>query len=494
VIDSLTACQRPTVQHLPPDIVDFTLGDIAVEFAAEMGLELYDWQAWCLRNILARRADGNWAARDSGLEVPRQNGKNAVLEALELYLVFLGGARLVVHSAHEQTTAAMHFNRLKELILASPDLLAAMPNTANGGFHVANGKERIELADGATISFKTRTHKTGRGPSPDAIILDEAMILTDEALGNMTPSMSARRKAMLVFTSSSPSANSTTLHRLRARALSGAGGRLFYAGWNSDPDVDPADEVNWFTCNPSLEMGDDFEGGRPGKQIDAMRADLMLMTPEKFAVEHLGIPEEPVGSGSAPIPLDVWEGLADGKSMATDTSVRLALDVGTDRRFSCFSVAGHRADNLGHVAVRDRRPGTDWVVARGAELAEGHKTPIIIAKGSPAASFIDEFERAGVAVDVMSPGDYAEACGRFIDATRGEQPQLRHRGDPNLRAALAAVAVKDVGDGAVTWSRKSSSTDITALTACTMAWGRVGDNSSAPEGRFYSMADLLNDE
>jgi hypothetical protein len=57
---------------------------------------------------------------------------------------------------------------------------------------------------------------------------------------------------------------------------------------------------------------------------------------------------------------------------------------------------------------------------------------------------------------------------------------LRHRGDPTLRAALAAVAVKDVGDGAVAWGRKSSTTDITALTACTMAWGRVGDVETKP--------------
>ena len=281
--DSPTASQRPTLLHLPPEITDTAIGDIAVDFAREVcGLDLYDWQAWALRNILARRADGNWAARDSGLEIPRQNGKNSVLEALELYLIFLGGARLVVHSAHEQPTAEMHFARLRSLIEASDELMDAMPRTGNQGFHTANGKERIELADGRRISFKTRTKKAGRGPSPDAIIFDEAMELDARSMGALTPSLSARRKALLVFTSSSPRRDSEMLHRLRARAASGGGGRLFYAAWNSEPDVDPFDESNWFRCNPSLEMGDDE---RPGKQIDAMRADLDLMTPQKFAVE-----------------------------------------------------------------------------------------------------------------------------------------------------------------------------------------------------------------
>ena len=467
--DSPSASQRPNVLHLPPEITDYTLGDIAVDYAAENGLRLYEWQAWCLRHILARREDGNWAARDSCLEVPRQNGKNAVIEALELFLVFIGGARLVVHSAHEQTTAAMHFKRMKELITNSDELMAEMPRTANQGFHTANGKERIELADGREISFKTRTGRTGRGPSPDAIVLDEAMILDDAALGAMTPSMSARRKSLLVFASSSPNAKSQTMWRLRRRALAGDGGRLFYAGWNSDPDVAPDDEANWFRCNPSLELGDEE---RPGKVLDNIRADMDTMSPEMFAVEHLGIPEEPPDTQGGEISAEGWELLTDATSK-TDGSVRLAFDMTPDRQWCSFGVAGKRSDGLHHVEVRDRRPGDGWVVARAKELSTGHDTPVIVMSGSPGASFVPEFAAAGIPVDVMSPADAAAACGRFIDACAGLSPSIRHLGQPTLRVSISAARTKDAGDGMKVWSRKSTSTDIAPLTTVTAAFGRL---------------------
>jgi phage terminase large subunit-like protein len=477
VSDSLTGSPRPTLLHLPPDIVDRTIGDIAVEFAAEVcGLHLYEWQAWCLRNILARRADGNWAARDSGLEIPRQNGKNSILEALELYLIFLGGARLVVHSAHEQPTAEMHFARLRSLIESSDELADEMPKTSNGGFHTANGKERIELADGRRIVFKTRTKKAGRGPSPDAIVFDEAMELEARAMGALTPSMSARRKALLVFTSSSPYKHSEQLHRLRSRALSGEGGRLFYAAWNSDPDVDPRDESNWYRCNPSLEMGDDV---RPGKQIEAMRADLDTLTPEIFAVEHLGIPEEPETS-SAVIPLEQWDALEDKASEAVGRVV-LALDVSPDRKWSSIAAAGRRDDGLFFVETVARRPGTSWVVGEMPELLERAGCESVrVEKGGPAGSLIAQLAEAGVDVVEVSSSDHARATGQFIDAVLSSQ--LHHLGQQSLRSAVVGAQLRAAGDAEM-WSRRSSKMDITPLVAATLALGGV------PEAAAVKSAD-----
>jgi phage terminase large subunit-like protein len=482
VNDSQLASQRPTLLHLPPDIADTTIGDIAVEFAAEVcGLELYDWQAWCLRNILARRPDGNWAARDSGMEVPRQNGKNSVLEALELYLIFLGGARLVVHSAHEQPTAEMHFARLRSLIESSDELMEAMPRSGNRGFHTANGKERIELADGRRISFKTRTKKAGRGPSPDAIIFDEAMELDARSMGALTPSLSARRKALLVFTSSSPRRDSEMLHRLRARAASGDGGRLFYAAWNSDHDVDHRDESNWFRCNPSLEMGDDV---RPGKQIDAMRADLDLLPPEEFAVEHLGIPEEPESSSTV-VALDTWDALEDRASESTGRTC-IALDVSPDRKWATFAEAGRRDDGLIHVETVDRRPGTSWVVSAAAGiLAKAGCDAVRIEKNGPAASLISQLAEAGVQVVEVSLLDHARATGQFIDAVHAES--LRHVGQQSLRSAIAGATLRATGDAEL-WSRRSSKVDITPLVAATLALGGVPEPPAAvlqPLDVFY---------
>jgi hypothetical protein len=486
VNDSPLASQRPTLLHLPPDITDHTLGDIADEFAAEIGLELYDWQAWCLRNILARRSDGNWAARESVLEIPRQNGKNSVLEALELFLVFLGGCKLVIHSSYEQPGAAMHFARLRSLIESSDDLMDAMPRGGNGGFYTANGQERIELADGRVIKFKTRTKSTLRGPSPDAIIFDEAMELDARALGSMTPSMSARKKSLLVFTSSSPRSHSTMLWRLRKRALAGDGGRLFYAGWNSDPDVDITDQDNWFRCNPSLGMGD---MDRPGKELDAMRADLDLLPPEEFAIEHLGIPEELLGDAASVIPLEQWDSMEDKASESSGRTC-LALDVSPDRKWASICEAGRREDGLIHLEVVDRRPSTGWVVdALPGLLVKAGCESIRIEKGGPAASLISQLTEAGVKVEEISAADHARATGQMIDfALAGS---LRHLGQQTLRSAVAGSTLRASGDAEL-WSRRSSKVDVSPLVACTLALGGVPEVSPVSVN-FYSLDDFLTD-
>ena len=469
--DSHSASQRPNVLHLPPDVTDFELGDIAVEFAADVGLKLYDWQAWALRNILARRTDGNWAARDSCLEVPRQNGKNAVLEALELALVFLLGARLVIHSAHRVDTSAEHFIRMRSLIESSPDLMDQMPKTPNRGFVTANGKEAIHLADGARILFKTRSRTMGRGPSPDAIVFDEAMELPKEAVGSMTPALSAREKALLVFTSSSPMATSDQLWRLRRRALNGDGGRLFYAGWNSDPDVDPADEANWFACNPSL-------GFR--KNVEAMRADRDLMDPAEFAREHLGIPEDPV-AGSTVIPLEQWDGLHDEASQMSGR-VLVALDVSPDRKWATFAAAGRRDDGLVHVEMIERRPGTSWVVEYAKSVGYLRETGLRVEKGGPAASLIAPLVEAGVEVEEVSTDDLKRATGLFIDAALAGE--LRHLGGQSLRSAVSAAQLRASGDAEL-WSRRSSKMDITPLVAATIALGGVPEAGEVPKQPLY---------
>jgi phage terminase large subunit-like protein len=87
-------------------------GSEAVDLAASVGLYLTPWQQWVLDQGLSEDASGKWAAFEVALIVARQNGKNAVLEALELAALFLFGDRLIVHSAHQFATAFEHFLRM----------------------------------------------------------------------------------------------------------------------------------------------------------------------------------------------------------------------------------------------------------------------------------------------------------------------------------------------------------------------------------------------
>lgn len=115
--------QRPRIESVPPS--DSTVGPEAVQLAAEAGLFLDPWQAHVLECMLALR-DGRWAAFEAAIVVPRQNGKNSILEARELAGLFLLGERLIIHSAHQFDTSLEAFRRILFLIETTTSFTVAL--------------------------------------------------------------------------------------------------------------------------------------------------------------------------------------------------------------------------------------------------------------------------------------------------------------------------------------------------------------------------------
>jgi hypothetical protein len=183
---ALLGNQTPRFSSVPPYSV--SLGDDAVAFAAKAGLFLDPWQQMVLRESMGMAPGGKWSAPQVGLLVPRQNGKGSVLEALELFHLFVLNTKLIIHSAHKFDTSQEHFLRMRTLIEGNPDLARHVAATPT-----ANGKEAIILRNGNRLKFKARTISgAGRGFSSDLLILDEAMLLPEQALDAMMPTLTAR--------------------------------------------------------------------------------------------------------------------------------------------------------------------------------------------------------------------------------------------------------------------------------------------------------------
>lgn len=481
----MSACgsRTPTLHRPPADAVDFSIAEDVLAWLNAIDFNLFGWQRDVLRSSLAMDEQGKWAAYEVSLVVPRQNGKNEVLAALELASVGLLRNRLVVHSAHESATAQKHFQRLQEIAERNPEVRKLLPRTKSMGFYTSNGKEHIRFANGGMIEFKARTKSSARGFSSDLVVLDEAFDLNPRAVGSMMYTLRARVNPQVWRTSSPAHADSVVLHNDRLRAISDDADdrRFMYVEWGNDADVRPDDPEAWLRSNPSIgAVADGFE-----LELETFRNEFASAkdSPEllaEFVREVCGVPEPPDGGVAGPIAPEDWERLADADSLPAPGTERLAFDITPDRRFSTFGIAGKRADGFGHVSIRHRMPGTDWVVDRGRELAAGHGCPITIVSGSPGASMIPDFELAGVPVDVMTPAEYAGACQRFVDAVCGSEPILRHRGSPDHSAAIVAVQTKPAGDGGFVWSRRWTSSDITPLTTATIAWARVGHGESTP--------------
>jgi hypothetical protein len=115
----------------------------AVKFAAKAGLFLDPWQQMVLRGSMGVVRAASGLLVTSALLVPRQNGKGSVLEARELFGLFVLGEPLIIHSAHKFDTSQEHFLRMRNLIDGNPDLAKHVKRPT------ANGKESITSATAA---------------------------------------------------------------------------------------------------------------------------------------------------------------------------------------------------------------------------------------------------------------------------------------------------------------------------------------------------------
>lgn len=457
--------QRPRICWVPE--YASSTGAEAIELCRLAGLILDPWQEFVLDSALGEDADGNWSAFEVGVEAPRQNGKNGIIEGRELAGLFLLGERLIIHSAHEFATSLEAFRRLLELIESTPEFVRHVKRVSR-----AHGEEGIELLNGQRIRFRTRTKGGGRGFTGDCVILDEAMELPDSAIGALMPTVSARPNPQIWYTGSAVDQeiheNGVVFARVRERALRGNDPALAYFGWS--PPLEKPDEVTpamasdpdvWAQANPAL-----------GIRIteEHVAREQRSMAPRTFAVERLGVGDWPSTEESDElISHEMWSACADEDSEALDP-VTFAFDVTPDRSRSAIGVAGERGDGLSHIEVTDHRAGTAWVVDRAEELLQRHGVDEIYCDANgPAGSLVAEFERRGITVVAVSAKEHTQACGLLFDGLK--QKTVKHQNTAELTAAARGAATRTLGE-AWAWSRKSSFVDISPLVSCTIAlWG-----------------------
>lgn len=448
----LVGKQTPRIKSVPP--ASLSLGDQVIAFAARCGLFLDPWQQLVLRDSLGVMSGGLWAAPRVGLLCPRQNGKGSILEALELFHMFVLKTPLIVHSAHKFDTSQEHFLRLRTLIEANDDLsrhVKAMPTS--------QGHEAIVLRNGNRLKFKARTvGGAGRGFSADLLVLDEAMLLPEAALDAMLPTLAARKNPQVWFTSSAGTPDSDALWRIVKRGRAG-GDRLAYFEWGCESGADVFDRRNWADANPGL-------GYRVSEEY--LSDELNDLSPDGFAREHLGIWDD-VAAGL--FPPGVWESLVDGHAQRGPAPA-FGVATAPDRSWCAVGVAFMRPDGLPQVQLADYREGTDWVAARVAELGARWGGRVLC--DAPSEGLVPNAARP-------SQAEQARAHNALSDAVLAGG--LRHYGEAALATAARGARWKPMNDTRVL-DRKGA-IEISPLIAAALA---VHALTTAPSTGGWVMA------
>ena len=466
--EALSGAQSPRIQLVPPSPVDDRDGEDAAWFAAKYGLEPDSWQSAVLGGWLARRADGKFAASRCGLAVPRQNGKNALLEMRELFgMVFLGEKFL--HTAHEVKTARKAFDRLLAFFdneRQYPELAALVDDVRRAP------QQGIYLRNGGSVEFIARSKSSGRGFTVDVIVMDEAQELSDDVLAALRPTVSAAPlgNPQLIFTGTppAPSMNGEVFTRVRATAHKGEDSRLRWDEWSCELDADLDAVESVALSNPAVG-GDRLLW----ETITDERAD---MTDETFARERLG---EWLDMDSGSSLVAGWVATEDETSSCESIGA-FGVEVSLDRAWTSIAVAGPDGDRT-HVELVERRQGTGWVVDRCRELERAHGHAVfVIAAGGPAASLIDDMNAAGLWLAVPDTHGLTTACADLVDAVA--QRTISHGPQKELEVAVAGARHRPLGDGAWAFGRKASTVDITPLVAVTLAlWGYSGQQPLGPD-------------
>lgn len=490
--DGLHGAQRPRILNLPTSRT--SAGEDAIDLAASAGLICDPWQEFVLDGALGEADDGTWSAFEIGLIVARQNGKGSIIEARELAGLYLFHEELMLHSAHEFATAQEAFLRIKFLVEQNDDLYKRVDRirSAHGSEGIellptptiitGSGAEQVSKGRAPRLRFVARTGGSGRGFSGDTVILDEAFKLPERVVAALMPTMSARPNPQVWYTSSAVDqeehADGRVLARIRRRGMTGDDPSLAYFEWSppeedydpKQPEIMATDPQAWAQANPGL-----------GIRISAehIEREQRSMAPKTFAVERLSIGDWPDDNGDdGPITRTQWAALLDEDSQPGE-DVAFAAEVSLHREWSSIAVWSVRGDELGHSEVIDRRPGTDWLVERLVELRD-RWNPIAVGvdgKG-PTLSLVHDIEQGGIKrpedpekpkrgdLAVLSLPEMAAAYGQILDAVA--QQSFRHRGQPDLDAAVLGAQPRPVGDVEV-WGRKNTDTEISPITAVTVA-------------------------
>ncbi|HET6917374.1 MAG TPA: hypothetical protein VFH56_14880 [Acidimicrobiales bacterium] len=459
----------------------------------DLGIVHDDWQQGLGRLILGKRRDGKYAATVGGvvLSIPRQVGKTFTVGTIVVALCLLFPGMTVLWTAHRTRTSNETFQKMKGMTGRSKVKPFMLPPRS------VNGEQEIRFRNGSRILFGAREAGFGRGfDEVDVEVFDEAQILTEKALEDMVAATNQSRHpagALLFYmgTPPRPGDPGEVFANKREKALSGKSRDTVYVEMSADANADPDDRAQWAKGNPS------YPDHTPVEAMLRLREN--IGSDESFLREALGIWDDD-GKQTA-IPLKAWDALADRSPEPAPHvgKVVLAVDSDPNRARTSIAACGERADGLPMVeitsidGVKDCREGVDWAVQRVIDICERHGAvaSVVIDRRSAAASLIPALEAAKVPVVSTDASKMAQACGMFYDAAV-ETRELRHIDEPELRAALKAAIKRPLSD-AWAWDRKKPTSDITPITAATLAfWGfstKQGFPKNAGKGRVVVMSE-----
>lgn len=430
--------QEPRVRLEPKRA--YTDGEDASTLATAYGLTPDPWQSLILDAWLGRDEADRYTATRCGLLVPRQNGKNALIEIRELYGAAIMG-EAILHTAHEVKTARKAFLRVASFFENErqyPELAALVT-----AIRKTNGQEAITLKNGGSIEFSARSKGAARGFTVDTVICDESSFLTDEQLESLMPTMAAaplgNPQLILVGTPPNHNQEGAVFGRMRKDGQKGEDPKLSWHEWSiPDMKVDLSDRELWADCNPALGIRLNFE-----QVLDEYKT----MSPEGFAQERLCLWVDPVAASKA-IDADKWASCATDAPPEDEDKLAYGVKFSADGALASLAVAAKKGESvhLELVEHRSMREGVGWLVEWLTPRLKTASTVVVDGlhwQGQLVEQLRQNGVRAKGAVTVPRSDDVVTASSGLVDAVANGT--VTHFDQPTLNESALDASKRQIG-------------------------------------------------
>jgi hypothetical protein len=422
-----------------------------------IGIEFDRWQQDLNRCILAKTADGSYAADTVALSIPRQVGKTFDVGALVFADSIINPGTTTVWTAHRFKVARESFTEMR----AWAKTPALRPHIDYDDVTTAAGNESIPFRNGSRIVFAARERGSIRGFSKvRRLILDEGQILTEFALADLAPTMNqaVNPQVILMGTPPKPTDPSEVWRRLREEALEGVSEGVLYVELSAPVGSDLDDRAAWTVANLSVPHR------TPMKAMLRLRK---LLSDEDFRREALGTWDE---SADRLISPERWA------SLKVDAVVKPAVFAVCGSLDGVISIVGVGAGAAGPVLdLWHHEAGTAGVVELCQRLDKEFQPSVwVLDEASPVFWMARELQDAGLYLHLLKSSEVSSAAAQLVDAV--VQGTVRQTG--GFDEAVRGVKDRPFRDGGFFFGRRASNVDISPLTAAApalWAWTVYGE-------------------
>jgi phage terminase large subunit-like protein len=438
--------------------------------------KLMPYQEWVLKDMMAVDKKNNYRRKTCLLLIARQNGKSHLGRVRIIWGMFYGEEKKLLIMSANRATSLMLFREIAWTIESTPELKAMTK-----AIRYANGGERIELLNGATLDVISDNSSSPRGRTADYLWIDEIREISPDGYKAAVPVTRARANSQTFLTSNAGDHFSEVLNTLVERAKEYPPETYGYYEYSAPQycKIDISSESFWRDAvapsNPALSFTitkESIEEAIATNPIEQTRTETLCQW---------------IDSLQSPFPFGILEETSDNTlEMTTGAYTVFGFDTSPSKRYGSL-VAGQLLPD-GRIGIGILETYSSQMAIDELKMAASIKSwcdlykPRLVCFDKYATQTIaDRLKQAGVMVEDVSGQQFYKACGDLLEGLVNKR--VVHNGMPELIQQFNNCAAK-VNDSAWRIIKRKSAGDISAIIGVAMIVSKL--MLPEPKPQIYS--------